>query len=324
MELYLKIGNRNISFIFTEDNKILDIFDIPCYVTLDKNDKILNFGPLSFLQYILIKQSNKISDYPLVLRNREENFDYKVERLVENNFIQDYNIFFKIMESIFSGKIHLLYDISIIEDYKKYEIPFFTNFDHFHKLIKQTKKVIWVNFIDKNSPYFKNQKNFLKDVFSYLKLKLEVVPFWEFFKNFHYKMMNFYIGEQNFYIWIANNFGFVKYQKIDDINLRKIRESLSKELLSNGYFLKYKELENLSINFLSNHDFLTFKYFQSKLREKIINFVKSLQPTILEDFYEQITAQKENSINVFLSINEKNIVFSRKFLEIFEEILIRS
>lgn len=179
--------------------------------------------------------------------------------------------------------------------------------------------------MDKDSPYFKNQRNFLKDVFNYLKIKLEILPFWEFFKNFHYKMINLYLGEQNFYIWVTNNFGFIKHQKIEDVSLRKIKESLSKELISNGSFLKYNELENLSINFLEKtYNFFTFKYYRSKFREEITNFVKSLPSTILEDFYDQICIGKENSINVFLSVNKKSTVFSRKFLEIVEEILIKS
>lgn len=324
MELYLKIGNQNTFFIFAQKNKIIKYYIFPSYITLDRNNEILYIGPYSLLQYILLKQFYRITDYPIIIQNKVNKFNYYVKRVVENNIIQNYKDFFDILEVIFSFNLQSKFVTFLAEDYKKYQIPFFNDFENFYYFVKQIKIVRYINFLEEDSPYSKNQEKFLKDSFNYFKLRFESIPFWEFFYIFYPKMVNLYIGEENSLIWIINKYKFVKYKKIN-LNLRKIKIFLAQELLKKDIFLKLNHLENLAESFLyEEHNFSTYKYFEKNFRTEIIDFLKNIEPVILEDLYNEIDLKGKESLNVFRSVILRDIKIPEKLIEIFDKILIRN
>ncbi|MCS7243844.1 MAG: hypothetical protein RMJ36_03810 [Candidatus Calescibacterium sp.] len=324
MELYLKIGNQNIFFIFAKEDKIIENFIIPSYITLNRENNIVKIGPYSFLQYIVIKQLQKIPEYPEKLYNRSKKYDFLVKRLVENNIIQSYKEFFNIMQYIFSYNLEKIYDLSLYEDYEKYNIPFFLDIKSLYYLLKNTSIIKWINFIEEGSPYLKNQQNFLADTIKYWKYKFEMINFWEFFHKFSPKLLNIYIAEVNAVIWVFNRYGFLKFKKVN-IGLRKIKEMLSKELLKKNIFLKHTEIEKYSIEILQDNikdNLETTKNTQVNLKNSIANFITQLPPTIIEDIYNEIQKKDINSINSFNSVTLKNHQISKMILSTFNQILI--
>lgn len=320
MELFLKIGNQNMFFIFVENQKILKVFVIPSYITINKDGKITSFGPYSFLQYIILKQLYKIYDYPLSISNRKDNkhFDFIVIRLIDNNIIQNYKDFWQILNSVFSNDLERFYNLTLMEDYEKYSIPYFIELDDFYNFLRQTKLVRWISFIPNNSSYFINQMRFLKDVFRYWKMEFYVLPFWEFFYIFYPKMVNIYIAEVNSFVWVINRYGFVKNKRIG-ISLRKIKEML---YLRYEMELKYIELERLALSLLSGNKFEgeISEYIDNEIIFSISELAKGLPVAVVEDLYDNLNSE---GLNYFNSVNLRNNDNFDRFLKIFESILIK-
>ncbi|MCS7165101.1 MAG: hypothetical protein RMJ51_02330 [Candidatus Calescibacterium sp.] len=321
MDLLLKIGNQNIFFIFAEGNKILKTFIIPAYLTLNKKDDIVSFGPYSFLQYIILKQSRRIPNYPEQIQNRYPRYDYTVKRMVENNIIQSYRDFYKIMEFIFAGNLEKIYDPSLYDDYIKYNIPYFFEIRDFYYLLKNVDRVLWINFMEENSVYFKNQESFLSETMKYWRYKFKAINFWEFFNKFWTKMINIYIAEVNSIVWIHNKSGFLKYRRIG-FGLRKIKELLTYEFLKKDLPIKYSELERISMQILENqHSNNISSYIYWSLKDSISLFLTELNPTIIEDLYDNLQNDPD-SVNSFNSVILKNPNISKVIISIFHQILI--
>ncbi|MEN3014917.1 MAG: hypothetical protein ABDH21_02520 [bacterium] len=325
MNLYIKIGNQNIFFLFVDKKQIIRKFIFPCYVTLDRDGNICYFGPFSFLQYLIAKQTNRILDYPDTMSINFNKNSYLIKRIVHMNLIQEYEIFYMIMEYIFSFNLEKVYEISVYEDYIKYDIPYFLDIENLYYLLKNVNTIRLINFIDPRSPYFRNQKNFLRDVFGYWKYNFELVDFGDFFYFLYPKIFNFYIGEVNTIVWLRNKYGFSRKLAIS-FGMRKIRELVAIELSKKNIFPKYTELQQYSIQTLLESSLINLKvkeYVKIILYNLISELIAGLSPTLIEDLYYELEKSGSDCINCFRSVASMFENLHTKIFCILNQLIIR-
>lgn len=320
MELYLKLGNQNIFFIFVQ-NHIVKSYIFPSYITINKEGRITNFGPYSLLQYIIFKQLKKIINYPNKIQNKNY---FLIKRLIENNLIENYKDFFYILQNIFSGNLLNIYNLDLCSDYEKYNIPFFLDIQEFYYFLKNVNKVKLINFIEEKRPEFKNQISFLKDIFKYFRLKIEVINFCQYFQKFFPALINVYIGEENSFIWIMNKYQFLIYKRID-FKMRKLKEIITEDLAQNGNFPSYLEVENNSLKLIeslyNNHDYKFKQIIKDIFIKSFHSLLKETPPSIIEDIYSQNDIFK--FIQSYNSVIKVNPNISKMVSNILDRIIIK-